>query len=33
MAIILFSTIVSLGIIGAACAISRAGEEMDSDQH
>ena len=33
MTIILVSAVMSLGIIGAACAISRAGEEMDSDQH
>ncbi len=29
MTIILISTILSLGIIGAACAIAKAGEQMN----
>jgi len=33
MGIVLISGIISLGFIGAACAIARAAEEMGSDQH
>lgn len=33
MGIVIISGVISLGFIGAACAIARASEYMGSDQH